>query len=275
MIPVSRYSSLRPVAVVIGAGGMGVAAARRLSQSFPVLLADLDSARADQVADMLTREGGHVTAIGCDVTSAEDVARLVARVEEIGGLRALAHIAGLSPSMADFDTILRVNLLGVMRVATALLPLAGTGTAAVLVASLAAHNFHPGEQAVKTLRDPADPQFLERLRRDVRPAAATPELAYQLSKWGVVDFARRRAHAWGERGARILSLSPGLIASPQGARENNARPSKKVMLERSPLRREGTMLEVVDVIEFLISDRASFLSGTDILVDGGLASVLA
>ena len=79
----------------------------------------------------------------------------------------------------------------------------------------------------------------------------------------------------GGLGARIVSLSPGLIATPQGAREFEKSAGKMKLYERTPLGREGTMLEIADAIEFLASDRASFISGTDLLVDGGLAGTLA
>jgi NAD(P)-dependent dehydrogenase (short-subunit alcohol dehydrogenase family) len=100
-------------------------------------------------------------------------------------------------------------------------------------------------------------------------------MAYTLSKYGLISYCRREAAAWGERGARIVSLSPGLIATPQGAREFERSVSKVRLYEQTPLRREGTMLEIADAIEFLASDKASFISGTDLLVDGGLYAALS
>ena len=95
-------------------------------------------------------------------------------------------------------------------------------------------------------------------------------LAYQLSKFGLIRMCRRYAKSWGQRGARIVSVSPGLINSPQGAGGYDAHPQKYGMVESTPLRREGTMIEIADAVEFLVSDRASFVSGIDLLVDGGL-----
>jgi len=85
---------------------------------------------------------------------------------------------------------------------------------------------------------------------------------------------RRDAFEWGKKGARIVSLSPGLIATPMGALEFQNQPMKYDLLAATPLQREGTMLEIANVVEFLASDRASFISGTDILVDGGLVGTL-
>lgn len=103
---------------------------------------------------------------------------------------------------------------------------------------------------------------------------ATASLAYILSKAALNRLCRREAGAWGARGARIVSLSPGLIATPMGALEFERQPMKYDLLARTPLSREGTMLEIADAIEFLASAKASFISGTDILVDGGLTGTL-
>lgn len=264
-----------PLAVVVGAGGMGLAAARRLSQRHRILLADIDGARAEAAAEALRNEGGDAAGLACDVTDAAAVRGLCAAVEASGGFRVLAQVAGLSPSMGDFRTIVAVNLVGAVAVAEGLLPQASTGTAAILISSLAGHGFQPEPGVAALLRDPAAPGLADRLIAEVGEDRAIPQLAYPLSKYALMAYCRRRAAAWGERGARIVSLSPGLIATPMGAREFANSPQKMKLYERTPLQREGTMLEIADAIEFLASDRASFISGTDLLVDGGLAGALA
>jgi NAD(P)-dependent dehydrogenase (short-subunit alcohol dehydrogenase family) len=239
------------------------------------MIADLDAGRAADVARKLCDEGGRATGVSCDVTLAADALRLAELAKDTGRIRAIAHVAGLSPSMADFATIMRVNLAGVANIAKALLPLAGPRTASVLIASLAGHNFKPSLETISCLRAPDAPDLVERVQASLEAGADTPERAYQLSKWAVIDYARQHAHAWGQRGARIVSLSPGLIATPQGSLETEARPSKKRMVDQSPLAREGGMLEIADAVEFLLSEKASFISGIDLLVDGGLAAVLS
>lgn len=270
-------TSRRPdwqLAVVIGAGGMGIAVARRLSQSYRILIADIDGARAAAAAQSLRDEGGDAVAATCDVTDPASVAALAGLVGERGPFRVLAHVAGLSPSLADFPTIIRVNLLGPALVSKALLPHASNGTAAVMIASLAAHNVHPAEQIEAILREADRTDIAERLAAELGPDESTPAKAYSLSKHALLGLCRREAAAWGERGARIVSLSPGLIATPQGATEFANNPRKLQLLARTPLSREGTMQEIANAVEFLVSDRASFISGTDLLVDGGLAGTL-
>lgn len=262
-----------PLAVVIGAGGLGMAVARRLALGYRVLVADIDGPGAEAKAARLRDEGCDATAIACDVTAPGDVAALAGAVAARGGMQALAVVAGLSPSLGDYRTIMRVNLMGAAMVCEALLPHALPGTAAVLIASLAAHSLVPSAEAQAVLRDASAPDLAERLE-GVLGERASPAMAYVHSKFGLRMYARARAPEWGGHGCRILTLSPGLIATPQGALEFEKSPGKRAMYEKSPLARECTMLEVADVAEFLLSARASFISGTDVLVDGGLDAAL-
>jgi NAD(P)-dependent dehydrogenase (short-subunit alcohol dehydrogenase family) len=258
------------LAVVIGAGGMGMAVARRLCERHRMLIVDIDPGRAQGAAQALREEGGVAGPFACDITDPGAVTGLAAEVARLGGFGVLAHVAGLSPSARDFDKIVRVNLTGSALVAEALLPLAMAGTAAILVASLAGHGLRPSEAVEAVLRHPSDPDLAAKLRAALGPDQASPESGYSLSKYAMIAYCRRNARAWGERGARIVSLSPGLIATPMGAQSYVDNPGKMALFERIPLKREGSMLEIADALEFLASDRASFISGTDLLVDGGL-----
>lgn len=262
-----------PLAVVVGAGALGMAMARRLALAHRVLLVDIDGETAEQRAAAMRDEGCDAAAIACDTTDRASVAALAEAVAQRGGFRALVYVAGLSPSSAGFDAIVRVNLMGAARVCEALLPLAEEGSAAVLISSLASLHARPTPEVKAALAAASDEDMPARLEAALG-AEATPPMAYTYSKWALNYYARRNAVAWGERGARIVSLSPGLIATPMGAREFKNSPGKQAMYEKSPLRRECTMLEIADVAEFLVSPRASFISGTDILVDGGLGAAL-
>jgi NAD(P)-dependent dehydrogenase (short-subunit alcohol dehydrogenase family) len=258
-----------PLAVVIGVGGMGAAIARRLGQHYRLLLTDLNAERLEAVATTLRDEGCNVATTVCDITNAASVQQLAQTVSQTGPLRVLAHVAGLSPSMADWRTIMKVNLIGARLIADALLPLAQAGTAAIFIASLAAHVMTPSDAVLHVLHDPLATDFLDKLAA-AHGAEMTPTLAYVFSKNELVRLCQREAWAWGQRKARIVSLSPGLIATPMGALEFKKLPAKFDMLANTPLGRQGGMLEIADAVEFLASDRASFISGIDLLVDGGL-----
>jgi NAD(P)-dependent dehydrogenase (short-subunit alcohol dehydrogenase family) len=261
-----------PLAVVVGAGGMGMAVARRLGQRYRILLTDINVARLESNTKSLCSEGHDAIAVACDITDVNSVSNLASAVSAAGPLRVLAHVAGLSPSMADWQTIMRVNLLGARLVEQALLPLAGSGTAAIFISSLAGHLPPPASEILTLLDKPLDPDFLDQLEAALGEVTTT--LSYQLSKVALIRLCEQRAFVWGKVGARILSLSPGLIATPMGALEFERQPIKFDLLAKTPLQREGTMLEIADAVEYLASDRASFISGTDILVDGGIAAAL-
>jgi NAD(P)-dependent dehydrogenase (short-subunit alcohol dehydrogenase family) len=261
------------LAVVVGAGGMGMAIARRLGDTHRILLVDRDAEHLDRQVAAMQHEGHDVAGVVCDVVDATAVAALADAARGDGAFRTLAHVVGLSPSMADAETILRVNLAGPTLVADIFEDLLQPGSVGVFVSSVAGHDLDPGPATTATLDDPLAPGFPATVVEGLG-GALTPETAYMFSKWAIIRMCRRRAASWGERGARIVSISPGLIISPQGARESEAQPTRRAMLQRIPLQREGTMIEIADAVEFLISARASYVTGTDLLVDGGMSAAL-
>ncbi|MET0361910.1 MAG: SDR family oxidoreductase [Sphingobium sp.] len=258
-----------PLAVVIGAGGMGAAIARRLGDDHRLLVADRDPERLNALESALAAEGRDVATAVCDITNASSVAALAAQA---GPWRTLAHVAALSPNMGDFHTILSVNLLGARLIERSFLDTASPGSAAIFISSLAAHSPPPPPEMLALFDDDANPDIVDRVEALV--ADRQPRDAYRLSKAAMNRMCRRRASIWGARGARILSLSPGLIATPMGALEFAASADKYALYAKTPLEREGTMVEVAATVAFLASSHASFISGTDILVDGGLAAAL-
>jgi len=254
--------------VVIGAGsGMGAAVARRVARpGRRLLLADLDVDAVEEVADALA---GDVEVQRCDVTSADDVAALAAAAGPPG---ALVVTAGLSPTMASGRRIWEVNLLGAARVVSSFEAMVTAGTASVLFASVAGHGAPEIPAVDAVLDDPSGASFFERL------AAAgidpdEPGVAYGFSKRGVLRLVRRRALAWGRRGARILSLSPGIVDTPMGRLEFEHQPVMAGMVAESPLGRTIDPDEVAAVAAFLVSDAAIAMTGSDVLVDGGWLAV--
>ena len=269
-----------PLAVVVGAGGLGMAVARRLGYSHRLLLATRTQATLDKQVAALREEGHDVRSCACDVSNPNDVAKLADAVAKHGPMKTLAHVVGLSPNMGDFRTIMNVNLVGPAMIADALLPHAQPGGAALFVSSLAAHLTNvpgyicPRPDVVKPiLENPRKPGFMEELEAALG-GDATTTLSYGLSKGGLNRMCVRLAPAWGQKGVRILSLSPGMIATPMGAMEFQHQPVKLTLLRKTPVPREATMLEIADIVEFLVSDKAAFITGTDLLVDGGILAVL-
>ena len=270
--PKPRTGSQRPdwpVAVVISAGGLGLSIAKRLGQRQRLLIVDRNPDTLERVQAKLADDGHDVEIAACDVTDPEQVDSLAHRASELGRLRIIAYVAGISPNGGDWQSIMRVNLVGAALVEKSFRPLAPEGSVALFVSSAAAHvPPAPSATTMDALADPLSADFLDRLQQ-AEAGTISPIRAYLLSKRGLNAMVRARAEDWGLRNARIVSLSPGPIDSPMGRFENMHSPLKAEQLKTMPLRREGTMLEIADAAEFLTSDRASYITGTDLLVDGG------
>lgn len=268
------------VGIVTGAGrGMGLACARRLADQVDrLLLVDRDEATVTAAAKDLsaTGRGAVVEPFVLDITDAAGLAGLAARVGELGTLRAVAHAAGISPTMADWRRIFTVDLVGTALLARTLRPLATEGTALVCFASMAPllGGTGPDPAVDAVLDDPLDERFLDRVHEAVGPGIEDTGVAYAWAKRGVHRFVQREAVRIGPLGARVCSVSPGLIDTPQGRQESASHPGMELLLRQTPLGRQGRSEEVAAAVAFLLSSEAGFLSGIDLLVDGGVCAAV-
>jgi NAD(P)-dependent dehydrogenase (short-subunit alcohol dehydrogenase family) len=270
--------SIDDVFVITGAaGGMGLACAQALAPHGQLLLLDVAPEQLDLARIGLVSHGARVEAQRCDVTSPEDLAAVTAKVSAMGPLRSLVHTAGLSPAMADGRRVLDVDLIGSVRITDAAYPLVGPGSSAVLISSIAAYSaVDPAIEAL--LDDPLADNFFDQVDRALgRPIDSST--AYVVAKRGVVRLVERLSGPWGRKGARTVAIAPGLIDTPKGRLELE-RPESQMaaMVEATPIQRPAQALpgrpeDIAATVAFLVSDGASFISGCDIRVDGGLIAV--
>jgi NAD(P)-dependent dehydrogenase (short-subunit alcohol dehydrogenase family) len=268
------------VGIVTGAArGMGAACATRVADMVDVLLvADRDEKQLAGTVRRLTSgpTRAEVEPFALDVADPDEVGRLLARASELGTLRAVAHAAGVSPTMGGWRDMLVIDLVGTALIVDACRPLATQGTAIVCFASvaplLAMADADVAADAV--LDHPLDDGFIEGIREAVGPEIEDPGMAYTWAKRGVHRLVRREAAAFGRLGARICSVTPGIIDTPMGKQEGAARPTNDMLVQLSPLGREGMAEEVTAAVAFLLSDEAAFVTGIDLPVDGGIAAAI-
>jgi NAD(P)-dependent dehydrogenase (short-subunit alcohol dehydrogenase family) len=267
-----------------GAGAMGSACADALASAVDaILLTDRDETGLDAAAARVERATGAavITVVG-DVADPTVLKELATRVAALGTMHSLVHAAGVSPSMADWREVLRVDLTGTAQLLDAFLEHAVAGSAAVCVASIAGHmgSFDPEMDAV--LDAPLTADFAERFRSQFG-GEPDPGSTYRLAKRGVIRLCERAAIAWGRRGGRVVSLSPGLMDTAMGRLELINQPIKQQMVERTPIRSTrqladaalpGHTTDIADAVAFLCSERASFISGCDLRVDGGFVAAM-
>lgn len=268
------------VGIATGAGrGMGLACGQRLADLVDrLLLVDLDESTVRVASEELSAAGrrAEIEPFVLDVTDRDRLERLAARVGDLGTLRAVAQAAGISPTMADWKRVVTVDLVGTAMLAEVLRPLVTAGTAMVYFASMAATFLgnEPDPAADAALDVPLDERLLDRLHDALGPAVEDPGVAYAWAKRGVRRFVQREAVRIGPVGGRVCSVSPGIIDTPQGRQEAERQPFMAEGVRRTPLGRVGRADEVAAAVAFILSDEASFLTGVDVLVDGGVCAAL-
>lgn len=252
--------------VVGGASGMGESVSELLVERGPVLVADRQMEGARAVAKRL---GPRAEAVECDVANDAQIDALGKRVDQLG---ALVITAGLSPQMAAGEDIYTVNLVGTAKVLRAFEHAVVPGSAAVCFGSIAAYAMQPPQPVLDVIDDPLAPDLLDRLGA-VGIDSADPAVAYALSKRGVLRLVQRTAPSWGARGGRILSLSPGVVDTSMGRLAVDQMPELEGSIRGAPLGRLGRPEEIATVAAFLCSDGASYMTGSDVLVDGGSVGI--
>ncbi len=266
---------MQDVLVITGSGGMGSAVARRIGVGRAILLADVDPSTLTASADALRAEGLEVTTHIVDVSQADSVAGLAEAAAALGRVACLVHTAGLSPVQASPADIVRVDLVGTAHILDAFGRRIAPGGSGVCVASMAGSMASLAPDLERRLATtPADeladlPELSGAALGDAATAYVTAKRANQLR-------VRAAAVDWGTRDARVNSVSPGVIATPMGEAELSG-PTGDVMRQMitgSPTGRIGSPHDIAAAVAFLVGPDAGFITGADLLVDGGVVAAI-
>jgi NAD(P)-dependent dehydrogenase (short-subunit alcohol dehydrogenase family) len=262
------------VIVVIGPGSIGQAIARRVSAGKHVLLADLRPENAEAAAEILSNAGFEVSTATIDVSARDSVHGLVQSATDLGDVTGVIHAAGVSPSQAAPGTILSVDLYGTALVLEEFGNVIASGGAGVVIASQSGHRLGAltAEEDAALAMTPADELLALPM---LQPDRVQDSLhAYQLSKRGNSLRVMAEAVRWGRRGARINTISPGIVITPLAKDELTGPRGEgyRRMIELCPVQRAGTPDEVGTVGALLMGPEGEFITGSDILMDGGVTA---
>ncbi len=250
---------------------MGLATAKIVGRDHTVVLCDVRQDRLTTAAATLQELGINPTVVNCDVTDRRAVADLPGTATNLGSVVSVIHTAGVSPSMGPADYVMRTNAVGTVNVDEEFYAVAGEGAVIVNVASMAAHmlpaEIIPTGQFPLALDD-AD-AFMGAMMTacDIAPEEARSGLAYALSKSFVKWYSQSQAERFNARGLRIVSVSPGSIDTEMGRLEEQA--GAGAMVADAAVPRWGKPEEMAELLAFCASEKAGYLTGTDILNDGG------
>ena len=265
---------MKEVHVIIGPGSIGLAIARRTGAGKHIVLADLHAQHAASAAKTLDEAGFDVSTVVVDIASRASVHALVAAAAALGPITGVVHAAGVSPTQASPATILQVDLYGTAVVLEEFGHAIGQGGSAVVIASQSGHRLPAlsAEQNRALALTPADELLALPF---LRPDQVTDSLhAYQLSKRGNALRVMAEAVRWGKRGARVNTISPGIIFTPL-AKDEFSGPrgaGYRRMIEVSPAGRVGTPDEVANVAALLMGADGALITGSDFLMDGGVTA---
>lgn len=259
------------VMILTGAGQIGMAIARRMGYGTKIVIGDKKITNAETIARIMNEGGFDTVAVETDLASRESILNLITKAQEYGDIKMLVNAAGVSPSQAPIEAILKVDLYGTAVLLEEVGKVISEGGVGVTISSQSGHRMPAltPEQDGQLATTPTEQLLgLEILQ----PENIHDTLhAYQMAKRCNVKRVMAEAVKWGQREARINSISPGIIVTPLALDEFNGPRGDfyKNMFAKCPAGRPGTADEVANVAELLMSNRGAFITGADFLIDGG------
>ena len=262
---------MKDVVLLTGAGQIGMAIVRRVAHGKKIIVGDKRLENAAAVAKILSEAGFDALPVDCDISSRESILHLIAEAQRHGEISCLVNAAGVSPSQAPVEAILKVDLYGTAVLLEEVGKVIRRGGAGVTISSQSGHRME--QLGARTDALLATTPTEELLSLEVlRPQNIRDTLhAYQMAKRCNEKRVMAESVRWGERGARLNSISPGIIVTPLAIDEFNGPRGDfyKNMFAKCPAGRPGTADEVANVAELLLGDKGAFITGADFLIDGG------
>lgn len=262
---------MKHVMILTGAGQIGMAIARRMGAGMKIVIGDKNADNVKSVATTMREAGFDTVAKEMDLSSRESIKQLIAEAQTYGDITMLVNAAGVSPSQAPVEMILKVDLYGTAVLLEEVGKVIAPGGVGVTISSQSGHRMPAltPEEDIQLACTPTeelltlDLLHLENIRDTLH--------AYQLAKRCNEKRVMAESVKWGERGARLNSISPGIVVTPLAIDEFNGPRGDfyKNMFAKCPAGRPGTADEIANVAELLMSDKGAFITGSDFLVDGG------
>ena len=261
----------KEVMILTGAGQIGMTIARRMGHGMKILIGDKKPENAQTIAKIMKDAGFDTEAMEMDLSSRESIKKLIAKAQEYGDIAMLVNAAGVSPSQAPVEAILKVDLYGTAVLLEEVGKVIKEGGVGVTISSQSGHRMPaltPEEDELLACTPTEELLDLAVLQpENIRDTLH----AYQLAKRCNEKRVMAESVKWGEKGARINSISPGIIVTPLAIDEFNGPRGEfyKNMFAKCPAGRPGTADEVANVAELLMSEKGAFITGADFLIDGG------
>lgn len=268
MVPEQKIP--RKVVVVLGVRGIGLHIARRLAVGRLLIIADDSDAILRTTVKTLRDEGHDASGHYVNITDYSSVVSLAKKVRDAGSIEAIILAAHITPDIANTQEIFEYDLLGAANCIEAFQTVAGPGTSMVCVACMSGHMIGLSQDLERHLATASLDWLLEHGEIDMENG--NPSVAYAIAMRGFQLRVQASARAWGMKGARLNSISPGVISNGQAQNDGPAGARGKAMVELSAAQRMGTPDDVANAVDFLLDPRSDFINGNDLLIDGGAVS---
>ena len=271
MIFIIKGDSVKEVYVITGAcGGIGKDIAKKMAKKGIVVISDIDTEKLEKLNSEFEKEDIKVESCKCDITSKSDIKELIELVKSLGHFKALINAAGISETANDVKTILEVNLVGTKLLMDSFYKIADSSVI-INIASITGRMVPDSFLYNRLLINPLKKNFYKKMKLFIGNDSTA---AYAFSKKGVLLLTEKEVKRWADKNSRIISVSPGAIDTELAKKASTKNSAVGVFVNNTPIKRYGLPKEVTGIVDFLVSDDSSFITGTDIVVDGGITSYM-